>query len=247
MKNRVWIDPSVLTEKETAALGTLVFETIGQPEKAREYNVKLLKRLGIDLLYGMKGGELTYFSAATEDGRKAGDTYVDEEGIQYEVKSVVEELPRNAKLWARIEGYHGIAYLVVDLVIEDDNLEEPQVIEVLRTPAASLMLAFFKKNKWTHLIDAFSNVGVSVAFELSRGSKGRLHTFDELPNVVRRFLREARKLEKRVGYGRIEFAYLGENKDGKMRFKMRWMLPATALFDRNIAEKADKVLALINS
>ncbi len=245
MKHRVWVDPEVLTEKEEMALGTLVFETLGQPEKAREYNVKLLKRLGIDLLYGMKGGQMTYFSAPTSDNRQPGDTYEDEEGIQYEVKSVVEELPKNAKLWAHIEGYHGMAYLIVNLVIEDDNLEEPQVIEVVRTPAASLMLAFFKKNKWAHLIDAFHSVGVTVAFEKSRGQKGRLHTFDELPGVARRFLREARKLEKKVGFGRIEFAYLGENKDGDMRYRMRWMLPTVALFDRNIAEKADKVLALL--
>ncbi len=245
MKRKMWVDPEILSEKEEMALGTLVFETLGQPEKAREYNVKLLKRLGIDILYGMKGGEMTYFSAPSSDMHRPGDVYQDEEGISYEVKAIVEELPKNSKLWAHIEGYHGIAYLVVELVVEDDNLEDSQVIEVVRTPAASLLLAFFKKNKWTHLIEAFSSVGITLSLERSRGSKGRLHTFEELPAVVRRFLREARKLEKKLGYGRIEFAYLGENKDGNIRYKMRWMLPTVAMFDKNIAEKADKILSFL--
>jgi uncharacterized protein (TIGR00703 family) len=244
VKRKVWIDPQLLSQKELEALGTLVFETLGQPEKAREYSIKLLKRLGIDILYGMKGGELTYFSAPTADKRVAGSVYTDEEGVTYEVKEVVEKLPEGKKLMARIEGYHGTAYLVVDLITEDENLEETS-IEVVRTPAASLMLAFFKKNKWPNLIEAFSEVGVTTVFRKSRGQGGKPHTYDMLPNVVRRFLREARKLEKRIGFGRISFAYFGEDKEENPRYRMEWMLPTTALFDMNVAEKADKILALL--
>jgi uncharacterized protein (UPF0128 family) len=40
--------------KELNAINTLVFETLGQPEKEREFKLKSLKKWGFDLLLGKK-------------------------------------------------------------------------------------------------------------------------------------------------------------------------------------------------
>jgi uncharacterized protein (UPF0128 family) len=56
-------------------------------------------------------------------------------------------------------------------------------------------------------------------------------------------LREAKKIEKEAGFGRIALSYWGENKDVEPRFRVSWLLPTIALFDNSIAEKTDKTLA----
>jgi len=76
-----------------------------------------------------------------------------------------------------------------------------------------------------------------------RGQEGKPYPFEKLPNVARRFLREAKKVEKEAGFGRVALAYFGENKDGEPRFRVSWLLPTIALFEIDIAEKADKILA----
>ncbi|NPA88381.1 MAG: TIGR00703 family protein, partial [Epsilonproteobacteria bacterium] len=44
-------------------LNTLVFETLGAPEREREFKIKSLKKWGFDLVFGKKDGEETYFAA----------------------------------------------------------------------------------------------------------------------------------------------------------------------------------------
>ena len=225
-----------LTElRELQALNTLVFETLGQPEKEREFKFKSLKRWGLDLILGKKGGEETYFVA--EYGKRAkGDVY-EEEGVKYEVSEILEELPKNKKLFAHIEMENGRAYLVGELREGEHN------IEILRLPAASLLLAYFKKHRLHHLIEALRNVGTATELVKQRGQEGKPYPFEKLPNVARRFLREAKKVEKEAGFGRVALAYFGENKDGDARFRVSWLLPTIALFEIDIAEKADKILA----
>ncbi len=221
--------------REIQALNTLVFETLGQPEKEREFKFKSLKRWGLDLIHGKKGGEETFF--VSEYGkRKSGDEY-EEEGVKYEVSEILEELPKNKKLYAHIEMMEGRAYIVGELREGDSN------IEVLRLPAAVLVLAYLKKHKLHHLIEAIRNVGTATELVKQRGQEGKPYPFGQLPNVARRFLKEAKKVEKEAGFGRVALAYFGENKDGDARFRVSWLLPTIALFEINIAEKVDKTLA----
>lgn len=221
--------------REMQALNTLVFETLGQPEKEREFKFKSLKRWGLDLILGKKGGKETFF-VAEHGKRKKGDIY-QEEGIQYEVSEILEELPKNKKLFVHIEMESGRAYLVGELREEENN------IEVLRLPAASLLLTYFKKHKLHNLIEALKNIGSATELVKQRGQEGKPYHFDKLPNIARRFLREAKKVEKEAGFGRVALAYFGENKDGDPRFRVSWLLPTIALFEIDIAEKADKILA----
>ncbi len=220
--------------REFQTLNTLVFETLGHPEKEREFKFKSLKRWGLDLLMGKKAGKETFF-VAEYGKRNVGDVYK-EDDIEYQVSEVLYEMPKNKKLFAHIEMENGKAYLVGELREGEEN------IEILRIPAASLLLAYFKKHKLHHLIEALRNVGTATELVKQRGQEGKPYPYEKLPNVARRFLREAKKIEKEAGFGRVALAYFGENKDGDARFKVSWLLPTIALFEIDIAEKTDKIL-----
>ncbi len=111
--------------------------------------------------------------------------------MKYEVSGVLEELPKNKKLFAHIEIESGRAYLVGELREGTNN------VEILRLPAASLLLAYFKNHKLQHLIEALKNVGTATELVKQRGQEGKPYPFEKLSNIARRFLREAKKLKKR--------------------------------------------------
>ncbi|WP_293446263.1 TIGR00703 family protein [Persephonella sp.] len=226
---------NIVELRELQAINTLVFETLGQPEKEREFKLKSLKRWGFDLILGKKAGQTTYFTAEAGK-REVGEKYIEEE-THFEVEEIIHELPKNKKIFAHIEMIHGRAYLVGDLREGEEN------IEILRVPAGSILLAYFKKHKLHNLIEALRNVGTALEFVKQRGQEGKPLPYEKLPNVARRFLRGAKDLEKEAGFGRVALSYWGENKDGDARFRVSWLLPTIALFEINIAEKADKLLA----
>ncbi len=219
--------------KENMLLNTLVFETLGNPEKEREFKIKTLKKWGFDLVFGKIDGEENFFLARD---RKEGQKY-ESDGQSYEVVEVLKELPKNKKVFAHIEMIEGRAYLFVDLK------EEENTTPILQVPAGEILLAFLKKHKLPKVIDALKNIGSAVSLVKHHGESGKPLAFNELPPVPRRFLRDAKKIEKEIGFGRIALAYFGENKDKKARFYLEWMVPTIALFDESIAQKIDKALA----
>ncbi len=224
----------MITEiREAMLLNTLVFETLGEPQKEREFKIKALKKWGFDLILGKKNGESTYFTA--KEGKESGQKY-EEEGISYEVVEVLKELPKNKKIFAHIEMIEGRAHLCVDLREGEEN------IEILRLPAGEILLAFLKKHKFIKVIEALRNLGSAASLVKHHGEEGKPLPFEELPPVPRRFLRDAKKIEKEMGFGRIALAYFGENKEGKARYWMEWMVPTIALFDEHISQKIDKTL-----
>ncbi|MRI59219.1 MAG: TIGR00703 family protein [Epsilonproteobacteria bacterium] len=219
--------------KEVLLLNTLVFETLGNPEKEREFKLKALKKWGFDLIFGKRDGEETYFAAS---GKSEGGTF-ESDGERYEVTQILKELPKNTKVFAHIEMIEGQAYLFVDL--REDEKNTP----ILQLPAGEILLAFLKKHKFAKLIDALKNLGSAASLVKHHGEEGKPLPFNELPPVPRRFLREAKKIEKEMGFGRIALAYFGENKDGKARYWMQWLVPTIALFDEHISQRIDKTLA----
>jgi len=51
----------MITElREAQLLNTLVFETLGNPEREREFKIKQLKKWGFDLVFGKIDGEETF-------------------------------------------------------------------------------------------------------------------------------------------------------------------------------------------
>jgi len=215
------------------ALRTLVFETLGNPEKEREFTVEDLRRWGFDLLYGKKNGELTYFTGAV--GKEAGDRW-EEEGTTYEVEEVLLELPPRKRLLARVYTKEGTAYLTAYL------REGREDLEILNLPAAELLYAFFVKHHLHHLVNALKSVGVATEFFKQRGSETVPLPYSKLPTVARDFLKRAKKVEERAGWGRVALAYFGKTKDKDDRFRVSWLLPTVALFDLDLAEKANTAL-----
>ena len=104
--------------REQQLLNTLVFETLGQPEKEREFKLKQLKKWGFDLIFGKKDNNETFFLSID---KKVGDKF-EENGNEYEVIELLKELPKNKKVFAHIEMIEGRAFLCVDLR-DDENLE----------------------------------------------------------------------------------------------------------------------------
>ncbi len=221
--------------REKMLLDTLVFETLGAPQKEREFKIKSLKKWGFDLIFGKKDDEATYFTASLNQ-RKVGEKY-ESEGSSYEVGEILAELPKNKKIYAHIEMIEGRAYLCADL------REEEESTEILRLPAGKILLAFLQKHRFTKIIEALRNIGSAASLVKHQGEEGKPLSFAELPPVPRRFLRDAKKIEKEMGFGRIALAYFGENKDKKARYYLEWMVPTIALFDEHIAQKIDKTLA----
>ncbi|EDM23526.1 TIGR00703 family protein [Caminibacter mediatlanticus] len=225
----------MITEvRESMLLNTLVFETLGQPEKEREFKLKSLKKWGFDLVFGKKDGEDAFFGV--EEGKKVGDKF-NKDDVEYEVKEILEKLPKNKKMFAKIEMVEGRAYLYVYL--REDDIDTP----ILYIPAGEVLLAFLKKHKFIKIIEAIRNIGSAANLVKKHGDEGKPVSFEELPPVARRFLRDAKKIEKEMGFGRVALAYFGENKSGEARYWLEWMVPTIALFDEKISEKIDKALA----
>ncbi len=215
---------------------TLVFETLGRPEREREFSLASLKRWGFDLVFGKKGGKNTYF--ATGSSEKDRDKFPENE--QIEIKELFETLPKNKKVFARIELSQGTAHLVVDLRDTGENLE------ILRVPAGSILLAFLKKHKCWNVIEALRSLGSAAELRKQRGQEGKPVSYEKLPAFCKKFLKDAKKIEKDTGFGRISLAFFGKNKDGDPRFQLMWLLPTISLFDLGLAENIDKELEMFN-
>ena len=213
---------------------TLVFETLGRPEKEREFSLSSLKRWGFDLVFGKKDGKKTYF--ALESSPK--DNFYKNE--QVEIQKLFETLPENKKVFARIELSQGTAYLVVDIRDIEENLE------ILRLPAGSILLSFLKKQKCWNVIDALRSLGSAVELRKQRGQEGKPISYEKLPAFCKKFLKDAKKIEKETGFGRMSLAFFGKNKDGDPRFQLMWLLPTISLFHLSLAEKIDKQLDMFN-
>ncbi len=221
--------------RELIALNTLVFETLGRPEQEREFNFKAIKRWGLDLIAGRRDGVTTFFTGVA-DRHQPQDVY-EEAGSRYQVDEILTALPKGKKLYAHITMAEGTAFLIGELREGQEN------IEILRLPAASLLMAYCRKHRLPHVAEAVRSVGTATELVKHRGQEGKPVRFEQLPNVPRRFLREAKKVEKEMGFGRVSLAYFGENKDGDARFRLSWLVPTIALFEIDLAERIDKLLA----
>ncbi len=221
--------------RELQVNNTLVFETLGKPEKEREFNLSSLKRWGFDLVFGKKDGKKTFF--ATASGKKNSRQ---QDTGSFEIQELFNSMPKNKKVFARIEMDQGKAYLVSDLREGQDN------IEILRIPAGSILLAFLKKHKCWNIIEALRSLGTAAELRKQRGQEGKPVPYDKLPAFCKKFLKDAKKIEKDTGFGRISLSFFGKNKDGDPRFLLTWFLPTISLFELDLAEKIDKELELFD-
>jgi len=230
-----------LRRRHQRALNTFVREWWDEIPAEIEVKLRSLKAWGFDLLAGLRGGQDTVFVAREEDHRAAGDVY-EEHGETFEVREVWKALPRGARLLIRVglEDRRGVIRAYYRAAHGDEVL-------LFSLPAAELLLAYFKKRGFGKLLEAFHSSGLTTEFIQKRGEHGRAYAFEDLPHKMRRALREAQDLlRKRTGMGRFTLVYFGKNKDGDDRYIVTWLLPTIHLFDVDVAERVDKLLAALD-
>ncbi len=241
MPKKKKITAEELAKKHQIALNTFVRESWEEIPEEIEVKLKSLKAWGFDLIHGLKNGEDTFFVSDIDKGREPGDVY-EEEGEKFEVKEILTELPKGSKILIRVglEERRGI----IRAYYKGEAQEE---ILLFTLAAAELLLAYFKKKKFFHLLEAFHSSGYTTEFIQKRGESGKAYDFEDLPNKMRRALREAKDvLKKYTTSGRFTLVYFGTNKDGDDRYIVTWLLPTIHLFNVDVAEHVDKLLGALD-
>ncbi len=229
-----------LKQKYQRMLNTFVREKWEEIPSEIEVKFKNLKLWGFDLISGLKGGVQSFFVANEDDMHKQGDVY-EEEGETFEVHEILKTIPKGAKLLVRVslEERRG----VIRAYYKSENGEETLLFTL---PAADLLLVYFKKRGYGKLLESFHACGLTTEFISKRGDQGRAMEFEKLPLKMRRVMREAWDIiRKKTKTGRFTLAYFGKNKDGDDRYIITWLVPTIYLFDSEIAERIDKLLATV--
>ncbi|NPA92357.1 MAG: TIGR00703 family protein [Chloroflexi bacterium] len=230
-----------LQRRHQRMLNTFVREAWDEIPAEIEVKLRSLKAWGFDLLSGLRGGAQSVFVAREEDRRGVGDVYEDQ-GETFEVQEVWKQLPKGARLLVRVglEERRGVIRAYYRAAHGEETL-------LFTLPAAELLLAYFKKRGFGKLLEAFHSSGLTTEFIQKRGEQGKAYDFDQLPSRMRRALREAGDLiRKRTHVGRFTLVYFGKNKDGDDRYIVTWLVPTIHLFDVDIAERIDKLLAALD-
>ncbi len=241
MGRRKSVRQEELMRQHQRALNTFVRERWGEIPEEMEVSLRSLKAWGFDLLSGLREGKEAVFVAPEESERRAGDVY-EHEGERFEVREVLRSLPKGARLLIRVglEDRRGVIRAYYQAGFGEETL-------LFSLPAAELLLAYFRKRGFGKLLEAFHSSGLTTEFIQKRGEHGKAYPFEQLPHKMRRALREAHDLlRKHTHVGRFTLVYFGKNKDGDDRYIVTWLLPTIRLFDVDVAERVDKLLAALD-
>ncbi len=212
---------------------TLVFEKLGNPEKEREFELRSLRDWGFDLLLVWHRGKLTYL--LQEEGlRKKSETFTWEDE-EYTVEEVLEELPKDTSIFAKVEERDGKANILVEVRHVKKKWGEGTLI--LNVPAAELLIAFFRKKGLDRLYNTIESVGITAQFFSQRGTPKVPVDYSKLPAGAKDFVRRIKEIFELVGFGRLSLAYYGKDKNKDSHYRFFLTLPTVDLFDIWIAEK----------
>lgn len=212
---------------------TLVFEKFGNPDKEREFEIRSLRDWGFDLLLVWHNGKLTYL--LQEEGlRSKGETFTHEEE-EYTVEEVLEELPKDTSIYAKVEEREGEAYILVEVRHIQKKWGEGTLI--LNVPAAELLIAFFRKKGLDRLYNYVESVGITTEFFHHRGQPTIPLPYKKLPAGAKDFVKKVKEIFELTGFGRLSLAYYGKDKNKDSKYRVFLTLPTIDLFDLWIAEK----------
>ncbi len=224
--------------KHSVLLESRVFEDGGEIPDAVAFSFRDLRRWGFDLFSGTRNAERAWFLDESDAGRKAGDRFRTEDG-SFEIEQRHDALPDDTKLTGRLAMRDGRAMLALSL---EGGVNEARLAEI---PAGELLAWYLGKEGLFRILAAIRNVGSLAMLETGHGQEGKAQSLEAMPSVFRRVLREARKLNRELGAGRIALTGFGQARDGRWRYRMIWEMPTLALFDRDTAERIDKMLDAI--
>jgi len=212
---------------------TLVFEKAGNPERERKFEIRSLRDWGFDLLLVWHRGKLTYLLQEKSSRRKGESFLIENE--EYKVEEILEELPKESSIFAKVEEREGRAYILVEVRHIEKRWGEGSLI--LNVPAAELLIAFFKKHGLDRLYNYVESVGVTTEFFAYRGQPTKPLPYPKLPAGAKDYIKRVKEIFKLTGFGRMSLAYYGKTQDKDNRFRTFVILPTVDLFDLWIAEK----------
>jgi len=221
--------------KHSVLLETRVFEDGGAMPETAGFTFRDLKRWGFDLLSGKREGQSAWFLAEAEEQRRAGENFETGEG-HFEVEQKHDALPDDTRLTGRLIMQDGRAMLALSL----EGRVNEKALAVL--PAGEVLAWYLGKEGLHRILGAIRHAGTLTMLEAGHGQEGKAMPLDDMPAVFRRVLREARKLNRESGAGRIALTGFGQAKDGRWRYRLVWHLPTLALFDHGNAERIDQLL-----
>ncbi|WP_456367029.1 TIGR00703 family protein [Thermococcus sp.] len=219
--------------------GYYIVENTGVVPAERRFKFKSLKAWGYDLHLGTIDGRKAYF-VSKAGTREEGETY-SENGREYHISETQRGIPKNARLLARIVIERGQPYLELWLDTEEENFplakDDPRVI----------LHRFWTERKFNQLEKHVGSVGLTTDFFKDRVFvKSIPLPYEEYPPKVRRVLREVRDVHRDMtGFGRFVFQYFGEE-DKTHQYRLWWLLPTIHLFDVEVSNEVDKVLAMLD-
>ncbi len=215
------------------AEGTLVFEKIENLKKERKYEIRSLRDWGFDLLLVWHQEKLTYL-LQEEGSRKKGESFQWEDE-EYTVEEVLEELPKDTSIFAKVEERNGRAYILVEIRHVKKKWGEGTLI--LNVPAAELLIAFFRKKGLDRLYNYIESVGITTEFFHQRGNPKNPLPYEKLPAGAKDFIKRTKEIFDLVGFGRLSLAFYGKDKNKDSKYRVFLTLPTIDLFDIWIAEK----------
>jgi len=219
--------------------GYYIIENPGVVPAERRFRFKDLKAWGYDLHFGTVDGSRAYF-VSRSGTREEGETYT-HEGKEYHIEETRRDIPRNARLLARIIIERGQPYL--EFWLEDDDGSFPLSREDPRLILHRLWTAKGFKQLEKHV----GSVGLTTDFFKDRTFFRALPLpAEEYPPKVRRVLREVKDLHRDItGFGRFVFQYFGEEEKAHS-YRLWWLLPTIHLFDVDVSNEIDKILAMLD-
>ncbi len=221
--------------KYSVVMETLLFETMERPPRSIEFSFKDLERWGYNLAKGTRENKPAYFLVEIEDAHKVGDQFKEGER-SFEIETMLDKFPEDTKMFGHIEMAEGTAWFALEFKGE---VSERQLGYI---PASELLLYYLSKHHLDYLIKTLQGVGIMTELEFSKGQSGRAIPREDIPAKFKKFLRSAHKIGKDMGCARVALTYFGQNKDGKDRFRINWLVPTLSLMELDRAKKIDKLL-----
>jgi uncharacterized protein (UPF0128 family) len=148
---------------------------------------------------------------------------------------VLEELPKDTSVFAKVEERDGRAYILVEIRHIEKKWGEGTLI--LNVPAPDLLIAFFRKKGLDRLYNYVESVGITTEFFHQRGQPTVPLDYKKLPTGAKDFIRRIKEIFDLVGFGRLSLAYYGKDKNKDSKYRVFLTLPTVDLFDIWIAEK----------
>ena len=218
--------------------GTFKVYKKGEIPKSMKVSFKDLKMWGLNLLYGLRDSQTTFF--VSRQGRRVGEVYV-EDGKRYEVKEVFDKvLPKDAEIFLEVAWELG--RLVANFYIIFNRKKD----HLITIPVEELIQALIKKKKLGAIEKAEMLIGETIKIVKAHLPCDRGLDLETADPKFRRLFRTIKKVFKEdIKAGHILLRYCGKEEGGGEYYYLEIELPAISLINPEVIDRVDKLLAMV--